>query len=220
MSMLSELVNLLTPYVKDAAPVAKLEIRQFAKEQNLLLRDDHLQFLMNFASELGGRLDIFKSYGGDFDFGMLKRVYLDKRFPVELPSGCTYFGSSFVGNSFCIDYESGKIFANDEGQRYGLLHEGIDGFLLRCLVSAYNEEAFSNKVVRQDLELKDINEFQLINEKNKIDGATAFEGRYQNIDTPKTLVEYYFVDRQLIYLFLPTRSMVMLSGGVLENLKS
>lgn len=219
MNMLSELVDLLAVYVKDTIPVPESEIRQLAKDQGISFRDDHLQFLMRYGCDHGNRPHIFKWYGGDFDFFSLKGLYLDKRFEVELPIGANYFGSDFVGETFCIDHESGGIFVFDEDERYGLVHETLNGFLLRCLVSVYDEVAFRNIEVSLKSGREKIDEFRSANEDRKIDGATGFMIEYKEIDAPTVIAEYYFVDQQLIAVYPTTGSMVTMSGGILENLK-
>lgn len=218
MSVLKKLVELLAPYVSDIIPVAESEILKFATEKNILLRKDHLHFLMKFGAEPGGRPGIFKWYGGDFDFEYLKRETSEEDLEMELPVGSAFFGSSFAGDSFCIDHKSGGIFLYDEGRRYGKVHEGIDGFLLRCLLSVYNEEAFSSKQVQRELKPEFIGEFRLMNEKGKIDGATSFELEYKNIDCPGIISEYYLVGQKLMALYPPTSSLVTLAGGILERL--
>jgi len=217
-SILSDLVSLLSLYVEDAMPVPEAEVQQFTSVQNILLRDDHKQFLMRFFSGPNRRLHLFKSYKGDFEFWMFKSVYLDEKFSMVLPPGCAYFGSSFVGTTLCVEYESGSIFEYDEDEKYGMVHECIDGFLMRGLLLAYDEVAFSSKVVIQWLEQAEIDAFEAKNEQNKIARATTFSGRAKTVDNPKRLVEYYLVDGKLIYLFFPMRTMVELSGGVLTRL--
>ncbi|MFB9242590.1 SMI1/KNR4 family protein [Massilia antarctica] len=220
MKMLSELVSLLSAYVDDTIPVAESEIRQFAEDQNIALREDHLQFLMRFGCAPDERPNIFTWYEGDFDFDLLKSVYLDDDPDMALPPGTTFFGSNFVGDSLCIDITSGKIHAYDQGERFGPVHETIDGFLLRCLVSVYDEKAFSGKTVMRDLEPAEINAFRLNNARQKIMAATCYQLAYQATGTPLILAEYYFIEQQLIALYPPSNSLVTLNGGVLDKLKA
>ncbi|BBB63864.1 hypothetical protein UNDKW_5591 [Undibacterium sp. KW1] len=213
MTILNRLINFLTPYVKDNVLVAESEIRQFVKEHNIFLRDDHLHFLMNFASESNGRIKIFKNYGGDFEFKQFARVYLENHPDMALPDGYTYFGSDFIGESFCIEHMSGKIFTYDMGERYGIVHESIAGFLLNCLLMKDYEQAF-DKVTVQDLDSESFAEFRLENENTKIDEATRFVGQRDQIlaDT-----EYYLLNGKLTKLFLPGRIMTTMSGGILDE---
>jgi hypothetical protein len=214
-NILKNLVNLLTLYVEDAKPVAESEILKFAQEHDIFLRDDHLLFLMKFGCEPGGRLEIFKNYEGDFDFETFRKIYLENSPDMELPEGCTYFGSSFMDGAYCIDNESGKIYAFDEGQLFGLVHESINGFLINCLLIDGYEKAFSNTEVRQSLALEVITEFRSINENGKINEATHY-GEERN--RPIIISEFYLIDKKLIKLFLPAGTMVTLSGGILDQL--
>jgi len=215
--ILKALVELLHSYVEDAVSRSEHDVRNFEKEQGIFLREDHERFLIKYGAEPGRRLDIFKWYGGDYGFDVLRGVYLEKSLDMEPPLGATFFGVSFVGESFCIDQETGQIFLYDEGQRFGLVHEGIDGFLLRCMLSIYNEQAFSSKSVERDVSLQFIDEFRLKNKGNKIVGATSYELTYANIDCPEVVSEYYLADGKVFALYPPTRSLVTLGGGVLEH---
>ncbi|MFP5392524.1 MAG: hypothetical protein ACLGI6_13430 [Gammaproteobacteria bacterium] len=218
MELLSELVNLLSAYVDDTIPVPEAEIRQFAQQQNIPLRSDHLQLLMRFGCPLGARPSMFAQYGGDFDFDLLKSVYLDNFEDTVPPPGTTFFGSNFVGDTYCIDATSGKIFVYDGGERFGQVHEAIDGFLLTCLLSAYDKKAFANKIATPDLAPEQIESFRLGNEKHKLSDATYYQSTYDLTATPKTVAEYYFLDRQLIVLYPSTYGMVTLRGGVVDQL--
>lgn len=132
MSLLNSLVAVLSSNVDDAVAIESDEILRFAQSHNLSLRLDHLHFLMKFGSPPGKRLSIFKNYGGDFNFEMFCSVYNDSPPEVVAPEGHIYFGSDFVGTSFCIEQSSGKIFVCDEEELFGKVHESIDGFLLNC----------------------------------------------------------------------------------------
>ncbi|MTW14563.1 hypothetical protein GM658_28510 [Pseudoduganella eburnea] len=217
MSILNNLVKLLALGVKDAKAVSERDIRNFANEMNLHLREDHLEFLMNFGCETGSRLEIFKRYGGDFGFETFERVYRERRFEMEAPLGTTFFGTSFLGDSFCVDGKSGQIFVYDEGQRYGIVHEQIDGFLLECLLYV-DREAFSDELIKRDLDPEFIEEFRLNNIREKLNGATRFELEYVNVDNPEVVSEYYMLGSKLIALYPSTRSLVTFSGGVLDQL--
>jgi hypothetical protein len=72
-------VNLLSAYAKDTVVLSEVAIRDFCLRQNIPLRDDHLQFLMRFACQPSGRPEIFRHYGGDFDFETFKSVYSEKK---------------------------------------------------------------------------------------------------------------------------------------------
>ena len=218
MSTLNKLVNLLSAYVEDAAPLAESDIRQFADEHEIFLRDDHVQFLMRFGAAKDGRLEIFRWYEADFDFELLKSVYLDDHPDMELPLGTSYFGSNFVGDSFCLDLGSGKIFVYEEGIKYGKVHESIDGFLFRCLVSVYGDKAFAGKVVERDMAPESVNEFRLNSARQRMDEASCFMVQYEETDSPTVLAEYYFIDRQVIALYPTSNSRVTFSGGVLDKL--
>lgn len=215
-NVLNRLVNLLTLYVKDSIPVAESEIRQFVQQHNIFLRDDHLHFLMKFGYEKPkGRVQIFKNYGGDFDFEQFARVYVESHPDMTVPDGFTYFGSSFVGEAYCIEHQSGKIYTYDIGERDGLVHESIDGFLLSCFLIKDYEQAFASTTVRQDLDLEFFTKFRLTNENDKINEATRFiEGGAEM----RVYSEYYLINGQLINLFVPGRSMKTLSGGILDKL--
>lgn len=216
MNTLNKLVNLLTPYVKDKTPVAESKIWQFVHEKNIFLREDHLNFLMEFGCEVqNGRVQIFKNYGGDFDFEQFARVYTQNHPDMALPNGYTYFGSTFVGEAYCIEHESGKIFTYDSGERYDLVHESIAGFLLNCFLIKDYESAFANTTARQDLDLEFFTKFRSTNENGKINEATRFEDSSGQINVDS---EFYSIDRQLIKLFLPRRAMVTMSGGILDQL--
>lgn len=218
MNILNDLVNRLTPYVKDVVPISELEIRQFSIEHGVYFRDDHLQFLMRFGTVPGERPSIFKWYGGDFHFHALKAEYLDTQFDMELPTGTTYFGADFVGTTFCIVHDTGEIFAYDEGEKYGLVHETLDGFLLRCMVSVYIDEAFANKVTRLDLDPVLIDEFRQTHAKNRIVGSTAYAIEYMPEGLPPIIAEYYLTDQAMVLVYPTTNSMVELRGGILENI--
>lgn len=218
MKLLSELVEFLASQVSDIRPVAESDIRTFADEHNLVLRKDHLQFLMRFGREPGRRPEIFRSYGGDFDFETFKRVCLENCLEMEVPNGTTFFGSGFLGDSFCIDQETGQIFVYDEGYRYGLVHERIEGFLLKCLLSVWDGKVFANRLVKLDLESDFIAEFRLKNVSSRLDGASSYEVSYDNIDQPQVFSEYYLIGRQLVALYPPTNSIATFGGGVLERL--
>ncbi|NHZ93957.1 hypothetical protein F2P45_33930 [Massilia sp. CCM 8733] len=219
MSNLNGLVKLLMAYVKDARPVAQADIEKFAAERSIDFREDHVQFFTRFGCEPGGRPEIFRQYGGDFDFANVKRVYLENHPQMETPPGAVYFGSSFIGDSYCIDCKSGKIYLYDEGDRYGVVHESIDGFLLKCLVSVYVEEAFDEELSQQDMGEEFIAEFRLKNKDSKINEATWFGRDYKNIENPPVFAEYYFIDHKLVALYPTTTSLLTLSGGVLSNVQ-
>lgn len=172
--MLKKLVKFLALHVRDTVPVDESEIRKFAEERSILIRDDHLHFLMHFGSVQGGRASIFGWYEGDFDFDAFSRVYLEDYPDMVLPAGNTYFGSDFVGHSLCVDNSTGGIFLYDEGDRFGLVHESIDGFLLRCMVSVYGEVAFRSKTVDLHVEKEIFDEIRLNNLSKKIAGSTDF----------------------------------------------
>ncbi|RSZ60721.1 hypothetical protein HF313_18525 [Massilia atriviolacea] len=220
MSLLRRLLDLLTPYVDDAAPVAESAIRQFADGHGIVLRDDHVQCLTRFGGGKQGRLRIFRWYEGDFDFELLKSVYLDGHPDMALPAGTSYFGSSLTGDAFCLDLNSGKIFAYDEGIKYGKVHESIDGFLFRCLVSVYAEQAFAGKAVERGLAPESLAAFRSAHAQHRMDEASCFMVRYDDNGSPAILAEYYFIDRQLIALYPDSNSRVTHSGGVLGALPS
>lgn len=220
MSPLSKLVNLLSPFVEGAAPVAESDIRQFAQEHDIVLREDHVQFLMRFGGAAQGRLAIFCWYEGDFDFELLKSVYLDDDPDMALPRGTSYFGSSFVGDSFCLDLGSGAIFLYDDATKCGKVHESIDGFLFRCLVSVYGDKAFAGKVVERDLAPEVVAQFRLDNAQQKMDEASCFMVQYAQSVSPTILAEYYVIDRHVVALYPTSNSRVTFSGGVLDRLPS
>ena len=76
-------------------------------------------------------------------------------------------------------------------------------------------------LIRECLELdrQYINEFRLKNEKNRIYGASSFEGG----DGPSSVItimeEHYFINNQLVVLLPATESMIVLEGGILDDLK-
>jgi hypothetical protein len=214
--MLNKLVDLISRHVEDVAPIDRAEIQDFMQGNSIPLREDHLRFLMRHGSSSGARLKIFKNYGGDFDFVSVKRVYVENYPEMEVPKGYTYFGSSFMDLSYCVHYESGKIYSYEEGEIYGLVHESIDGFLLSCLLgdSGSFENFFSNVLVERDLDINYFNDFLLQHQAKKLYGATRFAGDLNN----STVSEYYFFDDALMYLFFPTRIIRRLSGGVLNEL--
>ncbi|MFP5392523.1 MAG: SMI1/KNR4 family protein [Gammaproteobacteria bacterium] len=214
---MSDLVNVLSAYADDTSPVAESVIRQFANEQNITLREDHVRFLARFGGK-SKRPAIFARYGGDFNFDLLRSVYLDDYDDMAPPLGTTFFGSDFVGNCFCVDTASGKIFVYDDATRFGLVHESIDGFLLRCLVSTYSEKAFANKVSERDVAPEELEAFRLKNAKHKLSEGTFFKLAYDVTATPQILAEYYFVDHQLIALYPTSNSLLTLKGGVLDKL--
>ena len=216
--MLRRLVELLLPYANDVRFVDEAKIGKFAEAQNILLRDEHLHFLMRFGSEENGRPSIFEWWEGDFDFDLFSRVYLEKYPDMEVPAGNTFFGCDFVGHSFCVDNSSGGIFLYDEGERFGLVHEGINGFLLRCIASVYGTEAFAGKTVNIGVEKEIFEEFKSKNHREKIAGATSYDFEYVNLAQPAIVYEYYMVERNLISLCHPTRTMITLSGGILGEI--
>lgn len=214
MSVLNRLINLLVSKLDGISPADILQIQNFSRDHKIFLRDDHLQFLVKFGRQSGERLQIFKNYGGDFDFDMLQHIYIQGDHEFELPEGFTFFGVTFNGESFCINDESGKIYAYEEGEIYGLVHESINGFLLNCLLSDSCGKFFSSTKNSKDLNVNFINEFRLVNEKNRIHEATLFEGRPENL----IVSEYYIIGEKLIFLFLDAQTMTTFSGGVMNKL--
>lgn len=212
--MLHRIVNVLAPYVDMARPVDELEIRNFARELNIPLRQDHLRFMMRFGYEPGRRLNVFDRYGGDFGFDIFKRIYLENAWDMKPPEACVYFGSDFIGTSFCID-ESGAIHEYETGEKYGLVYTSIDSFLLDCLLTVYEDTAFAQKVVDRDVCEQSIERFRSSNAHCKLTESRRY--REQN-NKPKVDAEYYFRDGQLIVLY-PT-GIVTLSGGILDKLNS
>ncbi|HEY0585352.1 MAG TPA: hypothetical protein VGD52_04405 [Pseudoduganella sp.] len=216
--MLRRLVELLLPYVSDLRSVDKAKIRKFAEAQNIFLRDEHLQFLTRFGSQENGRPRIFEWWEGDFDFDLFSKVYLEKYSDMKVPAGNTFFGCDFVGHSLCIDNSSGGIFLYDEGERFALVHEGIDGFLLRCMASVYGEEAFAGNTVNIGVEKEFFKGFRSKNHHEKIAGATSYDFEYVNLDRPAIVSEYYMVEGRLTSLCYPTRTMITLTGGILGEI--
>ncbi|MCE3602570.1 SMI1/KNR4 family protein [Massilia sp. P8910] len=219
MSILGQLIKLLIPFVKDAVPLDEAEIRQFAEENNVSLRDDHVDFLMKLGRAENGRLAIFHRYGGDFDFENLEDTYLENHPDLMLPSESTYFGTNFVGDSFCIDCSSGKIYLYSAGKRCGLVHGTIEGFLLECLLPVYNHQVFCSIISKKNLSKEDINEFRLVNEKNKLADATRYVLEYENIDDEGIFAEHFFIDGHLISMYPTVGSLITMSGGILNELK-
>lgn len=217
MHVLKTLVDALSVYVKDAIAVPEADIRQFAQDANVHLRDDHVRFLMKFGCAPGGRLNIFLRYGGDFGFETVSRVCTEQHPDMEPPQDATYFGSDFVGSSFAIDHHTGHILTYDPGIRYGMVHGSIDGFLLSCLLPVHGHEAFPNKLVRRDLGKAFIRDFMEMHAQNRMVEATRFELDYELADTPARMAEYYVIDRQLIALHPEADSMVIYSGGILNK---
>jgi hypothetical protein len=217
--ILNKIVNLLMPYVKDAVPLDKAEIRQFAQGNGLLLREDHLQFLMRFGRVNNERLDIFHRYGGDFDYDNLVDDIRDIYPNIDTPSGSTYFGTNFVGESFCIDYNTGKIYLYSANVRYGVVHESIDGFLLECLLPAYNDQAFFKLVSKKYLSKECLNEFRKTKEKNVLIEATRYVLEGECIDNKKIFAEHFLTDGRLVSLYPTVGSLITMSGGILDELK-
>ncbi|MCE3602568.1 SMI1/KNR4 family protein [Massilia sp. P8910] len=214
--MINKLVDLMAYHVDDAVPVAEVEIQNFARQHKIPLREDHLHFLMRYGSNSGARLKIFKNYGGDFDFASFKRVYIEDYPEMKVPDEYAYFGSSFMDLSFCIHYESGKIYSYEEGEIYGVVHESINGFLMSCLLGDPDSfgKFFSSVLVDRDLNIDDVNNFKLKYEKEKLNELTRYTGESEN----STISEYYFSEGKLIYLYLPTKIMRRLGGGILNAL--
>ncbi|NHZ67045.1 SMI1/KNR4 family protein [Massilia genomosp. 1] len=219
MNISNELINLLMPYIKDAAPLDEVEIRKFAAENNIILREDHKNFLMKIGRPRNGRLYIFHRYGGDFDFENLVDDFLEVYPDVDTPSGSTYFGTNFVGDSFCIDDDTGKIYLYSTGEKYGVVHETIEGFLLECLITAYRREAFSTVISKDSVGREYINEFRLINNKYRLSESTRYSLEYGNINNLEIFSEYFFVDKQLIVIHPVVDSLIVMSGGILNELR-
>ncbi|MFB9240537.1 hypothetical protein IV454_25225 [Massilia antarctica] len=220
MSILEKLVKSLSVYAKDAVSVSESDIRKFVAENNILLREDHFEFLMRFGCRPGERLAIFSQYGGDFDFETLKWVYADKEVEMEPPPSATFFGSTFASDNLCIEFSLGKVFLYNSKIKYNMVHGSIDGFLLRCLVSTYYKDAFSNVVIERDLSPDHINQFRLKNADKKITEATCFEFEYDDVENQKIRAEYYFFDGCLIADYPGSGSLLKLSGGILSNIDS
>ncbi|CUI03123.1 hypothetical protein [Massilia antarctica] len=102
MTILNKLINLLSVYVNDTASVSEEIVRNFAVEQNIPLRDDHLRFLMRFGSQSNRRAEIFRQYGGDFDFETFKWVYLEKEIEMEPPPGTAFSGPVLQGMHYVL----------------------------------------------------------------------------------------------------------------------
>ena len=207
-TLLGNIVAMLAEYIEDAKPVAEADICRFVGERNIFLREDHLLFLMKFGGKVDGRLRMFHRYGGDFDFDFFKSAYVENFSDMRVPDGNTYFGTTYASGSLCVDCSSGKIYVYDEGDRYGLVHESIDGFALSCLVPIYAEKAFSNKKAELNVDLEFFNEFRVKNKKNKIVGANFFEIEYVDIDKPEAFAEYYWIGQKLVVLYIATQSIV------------
>ena len=192
--MINKLVDLMARHVDDAAAVAEFEIQNFVQEHNIPLREDHLRFLMRYGSNSGARLKIFKNYGGDFDFVSFKRVYIENYPEMKVPDGYAYFGSSFMDLSFCIHFESGKIYSYEEEEIYGIVHESINGFLVSCLLGDSDsfEKFFSSVLVERDLDIDYVNNFRLRFEKEKLNELTRYAGESEN----SIISEYYFADEK------------------------
>lgn len=215
-SVLRQIVEVLSRHVEDVAPVSESDIRLFVQDRNIPIHEDHVRFLMNFGGEVDDGLRIFEWYGGDFSFDSFKRVYIQNHPDMRTPEGNVFFGGTIVGDTLCVDCKSGKVYAYDEGDGYGLVHESIDGFILRCLVSVYYEKLFSSGDVALDVEPSRLNKFRAENAINRIVEADAFRITYVNIDKPVAIAEYYWADNKLIAVYPTTNSMVTYSGGVLD----
>ena len=51
-----------------------------------------------------------------------------------------------------------------------------------------------------------------------IDGGTRFGLKYDELDVPTVIAEYYIFDRKLIAVCPQIRSLITFSGGILDNL--
>lgn len=209
---------MLAPFVKGAEKNDALVISKFVESHNIYLRKDHLQFLIDFGYDQTVGLQMFIKYGGDFDFELFKDVYLDDCFDLRLPSACTYFGSSVVGVSYCIDNKSGKIHVFDEGEKCSLVHESINAFLLHCFLLDGKENGGFAESHSCDYDLEFVGKFRLDNKENKINGSTHFSELYENVKNPKVIDEYYLIDDKLVRLFLPSGTIITFSGGILDQL--
>jgi hypothetical protein len=125
-----------------------------------------------------------------------------------------------VGDTLCIDLDSGGIYLYESAVKYNMVHESIDGFLLRCLVSLYCRDAFANVSVKRDASAEYSNDFKLKNAQKKLIGATCFEFEYEAVEHVEIRAEYYFIDSQLLAVYPGSGSFVTMSGGVLDGLGS
>lgn len=205
-------------HVTDAVPIGEAEIRGFAQENNILVRYDHMGFLIKFGGKSDKRAEIFKEYGGDFDFENLKWVYEDEEIEMEPPPGTVFFGSNFAGHALCVAADTGKIYLYHSAKRYGIVHASIDGFLLGCMLSLYHKDAFADVVVRRDMTSEHIDAFRLANADKKLIQATGFDLEFENIDNPKVREEYYLIGRNLVAIYPGSGSLATMSGGVLDRL--
>lgn len=214
LDVLSDLVSFLSKYVTDARCIPKSDILLFAKEQGIALRDDHLHFLEKFGCNPEQHLKMFTKYRGYYDFDSLKRITLEKFPEMEVPSGTAYFGSDMIGSSFCIEYETGCVYEYEESEKFGLMHESINGFLLSRMLSVYDDLAFSKKLVRRYLDTEFIPAFRINNISFKLAGATSFAGNYDIATVPEVVEEFYFIDEKLIALFPRANSLIEYSDPV------
>ncbi|MBF7691579.1 SMI1/KNR4 family protein [Acinetobacter pollinis] len=183
---------------------SKEEILEFTQEHGIVLRDDHLQFLMKYG---GG---LIETYYGTNSFEDFKDYYLETdEKQIELdnkettPPGSTYFSYIPCGDGVAINNEKGHI-----GYFYGgdgldnVNYGNIDSVLFHYYIECYKYFKIFKSVDSNLLSKETIENYKTKYQSYKIE------------DIYITGLDFYYVDGNLISLTQHTYTKY--SGGILD----
>lgn len=109
--------------------VPRKDILLLSEKYNIKIRSEHIDFLMKFGG--GNPLFIKEIMYGDFSLNQISIFYEELfKYPSDTPDeGLTFFGGTYNGITYGIDYLTGEIFIFDGGERYENVFGSISDFI-------------------------------------------------------------------------------------------
>ena len=163
------------------------EVDDFLQLNNIKIRSDHRDFLVNF----GNSSNLITGYFGDCTFNRFKKYnsepleYLDG----DLPSDTVYFGQDFSDEPICILNSDGGIYSYDGEEISMLYYLNVDSFIFSCLINnLFSNNFFEKSTI--DMKIGDTREFEIENSKYKLKDLETYEYRYYLKNNELIVLDY------------------------------
>ena len=126
-------------------PVDANLLDNFIKHNNIPIREEHRQLLINYGSSK----DILNNGFSNLTFEKFQKHYLDNSLPFEdqLPINTVYVGIDFADEYICIDNDTGKIHLYYNRKKEKIYYDDLNSLVFICFIRSLYIDIFFEKII-------------------------------------------------------------------------
>jgi len=202
--LISFIIQEILREILNDVPVDVARLDEIIKKNNIAMRDEHRNFIMN----LGNCNKILNTGFSNFTFSNFEDYYLDTDLfdSDKVPNHTTYFGSDFADELLCIDDITGEIYTYYGKEKDLYYYQNLNSLLFYCLMQSEYINKFFGKI-SYNIEVNDTKLFFREKHNYRINDVYI---RYQH---------YLFIENRIYETDANFSTVNVYEGGVLDDYK-